>query len=199
MEGKERSLKEEIINTAKKLYGRSLAVAASGNISARLSDETILISCAQAQLAELDFSDIVKVDTSGKNSPEKAPSSELSLHSLVYQNFKVSKVLHCHPPLANGYFAVKDSLLPVTFEARFYLGGIPVIRQQTPTVTKPQEVVEALKASNIVVLKNHGVVAVGDDFSKMLSLVETLEEAIKSAVVAEVFKPREGQSSGLEI
>jgi putative sterol carrier protein len=49
-------------------------------------------------------------------------------------------------------------------------------------------VVEALKTSNLVVLKNHGVVAVAQDFQKAIGLVETLEEAVRSAAVARLFK-----------
>jgi ribulose-5-phosphate 4-epimerase/fuculose-1-phosphate aldolase len=143
-------------------------------------------------LADLVFSDIVKVDIrDGKTENGKDPSSELAIHSLVYKNFKEKVVLHCHPPLINGYFAVCDSLETLTFETRFYLGDVPVVKQDTPTVTNPAEVIDALKLSNIVVLKNHGVIAISDDFSKALALAEALEEAVKSAIVAKIFQGKQ--------
>lgn len=189
MANQEKTLAEKIINMGKRLYARGLAVASSGNLSIKLSDQEILITGAQAQLADLQFSDIVKIDiTNDEKESNKDPSSELPLHKLVYKNFKDSVVIHCHPPLINGYFAVCDSLEALTFETRFYLGNVPVVKQETPTVTKPAEVIDALKLSNIVVLKNHGVIAISDDFSKALALVETLEEAVKSAIVAKIFK-----------
>lgn len=187
MDKSEKDLKEKIIGIGKRLYQRGLAVASSGNISARLSNKVILITGAQSYLANLSFSDIVKIDIDSGQKEKQNASSELPLHSLVYRNFQSKVVLHCHPPLINGYFAVKPSLEPLTFETRFYLGQVPVVKQSTPTVTNPEEVVEALEVSRIVVLKNHGVIAIGNDFYQSLALIEVLEEAVKSAAVAEIF------------
>lgn len=198
MERTEKNLRQELVNTGRRLYGRGLAVASSGNISARLSDKTILITRAQVQLANTEVSDIVKVDIDKSLETKPLPSSELPLHSLIYQNFQTNIVLHCHPPLINGYFAVRPSLEILTFETRFYLGNVPVIDQDTPTVTRTKEVVDALKISNIVVLKNHGVVAIGDDFGQVLALVETLEEAVKSAAIAEIFKKTKTEQPSFE-
>ncbi|MCF7877193.1 MAG: class II aldolase/adducin family protein [Candidatus Omnitrophica bacterium] len=196
---REKQSAEKIIAIGKRLYQRNLAVAASGNISLKLSDKNILITGAQTQLSDLNYSDIVKVNiTNNKTDDGKIPSSELPLHNLVYKNFKAKAVLHCHPPLINGYFAVNQELKALTFETRFYLGDIPVVKQDTPTVTNPEEVVEALKLSNIVVLKNHGVIAIADNFLKALALVEALEEAVKSAVVAEIFKKEIGRGNQMK-
>jgi L-fuculose-phosphate aldolase len=195
MFNQEKKLAEKIISIGKRLYQRNLVVASSGNISLKLSGRKIFITGAQTQLGDLQFSDIVKVDIiSNKTEGQTTPSSELPLHSLVYKNFKTKVVLHCHPPLINGYFAVNQKLEALSFETRFYLGDVPVVKQDTPTVTNPDEVIEALKLSNIVVLKNHGVIAMADDFLKALALVETLEEAVKTAVVAKVFKNEKEQN-----
>lgn len=186
---KEKALKRKIIETGKRLYQAGLAVAKSGNISARLDDRHMLITATATSLGNLRYSDIVKVNLEALKPCGKAqPSSELPLHSLVYKNFPASVVVHAHPPLINGYFAVTDSLEALTFETKFYLGNVPVVPQETPTVTKPEEVVEALKASNLAVLKNHGAVAMAKDFQEALALLETLEEAVRSAAIARLFK-----------
>jgi len=122
------------------------------------------------------------------------------LHSLVYKNSKARVVVHCHPPLINGYFSVNSNLDAVTFETKFYLGDVPVIPQRTPTVTEPGPVIEALKSNNIVVLKNHGTVAIGEAFADALSITEALEEAVKSAAIARIFanKSPDGLDSALK-
>ena len=188
MADQESILKNEIIRVGKRLYSQGLTVAKSGNISAKLDDENILITASQSFLGSLVSEDIVKVNLNS-NKPEsgRAPSSELPLHSLVYKNFPSAVVIHCHPPLINGYFAVSSNLKALTFETKFYLGEVPVINQDTPTVTKPDQVIEALKANNLVVLKNHGTVAVSGNFDEALSLVEALEEAVRTAAVARLF------------
>ena len=184
----EKELKLEMINAGKRLYDAGLAVAKSGNLSARIDDENILITGTGTSLGRLKESDIVKVNLSnGKFEGGLNPSSELPLHSLVYKDFPAKVVIHCHPPLINGYFAVAKTLKAMSFETKFYLGDIPVIPQETPTVTDPLPVIAALKTNNLVILKNHGTVAIADKFEAALSITEALEEAVKSAAVARLF------------
>lgn len=187
--GKEKSLKGEIINTGKKLYDLRLVVARSGNLSARLDENNILITATGTSLGALSAEDIIKVDLSNDGDVKnKKVSTEFPLHSLVYKNFPSKVVIHCHPTLINAYFSQYSELKALTFETKLYLGNIPVVEQDTPSITKPQEVVDALKTSNLVVVKNHGVVSIADKFSDALYLIESLEEAVKLAAVARLFK-----------
>ncbi len=188
MADQESILKNEIIRVGKRLYSQGLAVAKSGNISAKLDDESILITAGGTFLGSLRPEDIIKVSLSTKNSQEgKHPSSELPLHSLVYKNFPSKVVVHCHPPLINGYFAVSSKLKALSFETKFYLGEVPVVSQDTPTVTELDEVIQALKVNNLVVLKNHGAIAMADNFNEALALIEALEEAVRTAALARLF------------
>lgn len=188
MNGQEKALKEQIIKIGRRLYETGLAVAKSGNISCRLDEQNILITATGTCLGDLNQADVVRFDLlQGKCRDEKNPSSELPLHSLIYKNFPQKTVIHAHPPLINGYFALLDYLKPLTFETKLYLGDIPVVKQDTPTVTSPEQVISALKTNNLVVLKNHGAVVMGNDFQEGLGLMEALEEAIKVAAVARLF------------
>ncbi|MCM8819549.1 MAG: class II aldolase/adducin family protein [Candidatus Omnitrophica bacterium] len=184
-----KGLKREIIKIGKILYNKNLAIAKSGNISAKIDEQNILITASGTFLGFLKESDIIKVNLATQIVDEnKEPSSELPLHSLIYKNFPMVKtVLHCHPPLTCGYFASCDSLEPLTFEARLYLGNLKIVPQQTPTVTEPEAVIQALRSNNLVVLKNHGVVVVGENFLEGLGLIEALEEAIKTLALAKLF------------
>lgn len=189
MAEQEKILKDEIIELGKRLYERGLAVANSGNISTRLDDKNILVTAAGTHLGSLKSDDVIKFNLEiNKAEDKKPPTSEISLHTLIYKNFSHQKIIHCHPPLINAYFAVTSDLKALTFETKFYLGEVPVVEQDTPTVTKPEKVIEALKLNNIVVLKNHGAVAVSDNFKDALALIEVLEEAVKTAAVARLFK-----------
>jgi L-fuculose-phosphate aldolase len=184
----ERDLRLEIIKVGKRLYDAALAVAKSGNLSARLDEDNILITASGTFLGQLKEEDIVKVNLgSAKFTGDIKPSSELPLHSLVYKNFSAKVVVHCHPPLINGYFAVAEKIKAMSFETKFYLGDIPVIPQETPTVVDPDPVIAALKTNSLVVLKNHGTVAIADKFEDALSITEALEEAVKSAAIARLF------------
>lgn len=186
--GKENSLKEDIVDIGKELYGLRLVAAKSGNLSARIDENNILITATGACLGSLTSDDILKVDLGQDNVKSQNVTTEFPLHSLVYKNFPVKIIIHCHPPLTNAYFAVYSELKALTFETKLYIGNVPVVPQDTPAVTKPEAVIEALKVSNLVVLKNHGVVAIADGFKQALHLVDNLEEAVKTAAVARLFK-----------
>lgn len=185
----EKLLKEEIINIGKKLYQFRLVVARAGNLSARIDEHSILVTATGRSLGDLTSDDIIKVDlTNEKEVQDKRLTSEFPLHNLVYKNFPAKVIIHCHPTLVNAYFAVCDELKTLTFETKLYLGNIPVVTQDTPSITKPLAVVDALKNSNLVVIKNHGIVSIAENFNDCLYLIESLEEAVKVAAVARIFK-----------
>ncbi|WAC06365.1 MAG: class II aldolase/adducin family protein [Thermodesulfobacteriota bacterium] len=186
----EKFLKEEIIRLGKKLYDLRLAVARGGNLSSRLAQDTILITATSVSLGELREEDIITVDlTNSADCTNKSLSTEFPLHSLIYKNFsKINRVIHCHPPLTNAYFSVYDDLEILTFETKLFLGQIPAVKQFTPSVTNPKEVIDALKMNNLVAMKNHGVVSMGENFTEAFYLIESLEEAVRMAGVARLFK-----------
>ncbi|MCX5712143.1 MAG: class II aldolase/adducin family protein [Candidatus Omnitrophica bacterium] len=186
---KENKYRDEIKAIGKKLYDLRLVVARSGNLSQRIDGNTILVTATGTSLGSLTDEDIIKVDLSSSVDIKKERlTSEFPLHALVYKNFPSKVAIHCHPTLINAYFAVYPDLKPITFETKLYLGKIPVVEQDTPTITKPELVIEALKESSIVVIKNHGVISIADKFSDALYIIEALEEAIKVAAVARIFK-----------
>jgi len=182
-------LLKELINTGKRLYMRSLVAARSGNLSCRLDKTALLITRTGSGLGELKPRDIVKVNIANEQELKNPLlSSEFPLHKLIYERLDTEVVIHCHPPLVNAYFAVSPSLDILTFETKLYLGNVPLIPQETPAITDLEPVISALKLSNIVVIKNHGVVAIGKSFTEALYLVEMLEEAVRTAAVARLFK-----------
>jgi len=185
---REKALKQEMINTGRKLYQQHLVAASAGNLSARLDKNHILITKTGSSLGNLTSRGILKVDFCDPADIKSKPlSTEFPLHSLIYKNFPAQSVIHCHPPLTNGYFCVYPELKNFTFESKLYLGDIPVVTQGTPSISRPELVIEALRTSNLAVIKNHGVVCMAEDFRKALNLIETLEEAVKIAGLARLF------------
>ncbi len=182
-------LREEIIKIGKKLYDLRLVVARAGNLSAKIDANNILITATGISLGALTDQDIIKVDLSKEDDVKyKKVTSEFPLHRLIHKNFPSKVVIHCHPTLINAYFAVCNDLKALTFETKLYLGNVPVVEQDTPAITKPELVIEALKLNNLVVVKNHGVVSIADNFIDALHLIEALEEAVKVAAIARLFK-----------
>lgn len=186
---KDKRLKKEIIGIGKRLDTLRLVAGSSGNLSARIDGKNILVTATGTALGALRIKDIIKADLTDESClKSKGVTSEFPLHSLIYKNFPHRVVIHCHPVLINAYFAVYSDIKALTFETKLYLGNIPVVAQDTPAVSKPELVIEALKTSNLVVLKSHGVVAAAGNFKDALCLIETLEEAVRTCAVARLFK-----------
>ena len=191
MPRKVKILRKQIIDIGKKLCRLGLVAGRAGNLSAKLDNNNLLITATGRALGNLKYSDILQVNlTKKKEAKTKPVSSEFPLHSLIYQSFASKVVIHCHPPLTNAYFSVYPSIKALTLETKFYLGEIPVVKQKTPTVTRPEAVISALKKAKLVVLKNHGVVSVGENFDVALSFIETLEAAVKVVVVARLLQQK---------
>lgn len=169
--------KAKIIFWATQLYKRGLVFGKSGNISLKVEKEKILITTHDTYLGLLEKEDILLLDINGKIiEGEKSPTSEKEMHLKIHQEFSEKKVIiHAHPPHTVYFFHFFKGLEPISFEERFYLGRVVAIPQYTPTVTELGPVIKALENSDIVVLKNHGVVAIGEDFKSAFSLIELLE------------------------
>lgn len=173
--------KKEIINWGRELYLRHLASGSSGNISMKLSADSLLITAHDAYLGFLSESDVVLTDSRGMPVEKDAASStETPLHVNIYKEIDTACVIHSHPPYTNAFFANFRRLEMFTFEVRLYLGDIPVIPQETPAVTDIKPVIEALKRSNIVILKNHGVAAIASNLRQAFAYIDYVEELSKT-------------------
>jgi L-fuculose-phosphate aldolase len=178
-------LKNKIIEIGKLLWDKGLVTGFNGNISARLDADTILITATGTSLGYLKLSDIVTLSLkTGEVIGEGKASSERFMHTEVYKNFPdIKAVVHTHPTYTNGFFLSNETLEPKTFEAKFYLGTVRSVAQSTPSVTAMEPVIKELRTSNIVVLRNHGVVAMGKDLFYAFVLIQELEEQTKVELV----------------
>lgn len=177
-------LKNEIIRIGKLLWDKGLVFGFNGNISVRLDANTLLITATGTCLGYLTEKDILTMNVSGEVVGQGKASTERLMHTAVYKALpNVKCIVHTHTTYTNGFFLNNDRFIPKTFEAQFYLGEVKAIPQTTPSVTDVTPVVDALKVNNIVVLKNHGVVAVGEDLFNAFVLIQELEEQVKMDLV----------------
>src|SRR5271154_4985531 len=178
-------LTDEIIRIGKLLWDKGLVFGFNGNISARVYADTILITATGTCLGYLKLADIVTLNLkTGEVIGEGKASSERFMHTEVYKNFPdIKAVVPTHPTYTNGFFLSNETLEPKTFEAKFYLGTVKSVPQSTPSVTAMEPVIKELKVSNMVVLRNHGVVAMGPDLFHAFVLIQELEEQVKMNLV----------------
>jgi L-fuculose-phosphate aldolase len=184
--------KQEIIFWGSQLHQHGINHGRSGNIS-RSIDDNILMTAHESYLGFLDEDDILVLDQTGTVlEGDKDPTSEKDLHLSIYEQFHQKHVvIHAHPPYTVHYFHHFDTLTPITLEERAYLGKVGAIAQKTPTITDLDAVHQALGNNDIVVIKDHGVVAIGADFKYTFSLIELLEINARLRLITSVSPVRE--------
>jgi L-fuculose-phosphate aldolase len=174
------TLEHEMIGWGKLLFERRLVSGWGGNLSCRLDKKCFMITGQHAPLGFLSPKDLVALDQNGKpiNTAQRA-SSETPMHLAVYAGTDAQAIVHVHPPLVLAFSLSHDSFAPLSFEEKYTIGEVAVIGQDTPTVTKPEKVVEALKYSPVAIIKGHGTVAIGKNFQEAFLFTDLLEEAVR--------------------
>ena len=176
----EDSAAQEIIRIGRTAYEKNLVAARAGNLSIRLGAGRFMITGQGAALGFLSRRDLIITDLDGtKIKGAGGPSFETGLHSALYKNSDARSVVHLHPPFTLALTAAQRALSPITFEAALFLGTVPVIAQEAPNVIDTAPVAAALTLNNIVILKNHGVVSVGETLRDAFFLAELLEESAR--------------------
>jgi L-fuculose-phosphate aldolase len=112
------------------------------------------------------------------------------LHRNIYNNRQdVNAIVHTHSPFTIG-ISISSKFQHVIEEARIVVGD-PVVISNRPSGSKDlaESVSGAFQnpATRAVVIKNHGVVAVGKDIHQGRAIVESLEEWAKILMVSEIF------------
>lgn len=174
----EAQLRQRMVETGAHLWRRGLVGAAEGNLSVRLSPDTILCTPSGVSKGSLRPEELVVTDLAGKPIGAGQPSSELRLHLRFYRERPdCGAVVHAHPPCATAFALahrpIPDGLLP---EAVVVLGSIKLCPFGMPgTEELPESLGESLQGHDCYLLANHGAVTVGRDLEEALFRMETLE------------------------
>lgn len=181
-----------MIRWGKLLFERRLISGWGGNLSCRVGKNNFLITGQHAPLGFLSPPDLVRLGQQG--TPVKKgqrASSETPMHLAVYAGTDAQAIVHVHPPMVLAFSLTHESFAPLSYEEKYTIGEVPIVFQDTPTVTRPEKVVDELKYHPIVIIKGHGTVAIGKDFQEAFLLTDLLEEAVH----CQFFKERLGKGA----
>lgn len=175
----------KLIEVCNNLYDKQLVSGKSGNVSIRL-DDYIAITPTLKAINGLDEEDIVLVDFKSNLLTKGTPSSEVGMHLEIYKKRPdVNAIIHTHAPYATG-FAFSDKKIK-------RLEGFGKINQKhlsSIEYEKPGSKKLAIKASegigheDVLILKNHGVICVGENLKETESLSIFIEESAKTQFVS---------------
>jgi putative sterol carrier protein len=118
------------------------------------------------------------------------------MHLAIYGGTDAQAIVHAHPPMVLVFSLNHRSFVPLSFEEKYTIGEVPIVAQDTPTVTRPEQVVEELKYQPVVIIKGHGTVAIGRSFQEAFLVTDLLEEAVRCQLIQERGEPMSSGAGG---
>jgi L-ribulose-5-phosphate 4-epimerase len=178
-------MKKRIIGAAQKAERDGLCMTGSGNFS-MLDRESgqIVITPSGVRREDLKTEDIPIISLSGDIIEEGIngkPSSEYRMHIAAYQcRTDIFSVVHTHSHYATAFAVRGKKIEPVVFEALFYGINTEVAVYGRPgSKDLADSIVEPLKKADVCILKNHGILAVGDTVEQVLLKARYVEDVAK--------------------
>ncbi|AXI47643.1 aldolase [Sulfitobacter sp. SK012] len=186
----ETHLREEITRFAKSLFDRGLTPGSSGNISARLSDGSLLVTPTGSSMGFLDPAQISHLSEDMTHISGDKPTKEIPLHSAFYDTRKTTgAVVHLHSSHAVALSMLpeidpQNALPPLTPYGIMRLGKVQLLPFFLPGDVAMGEAVRGLAGKrSAVLLANHGPVVAGRDLEAAVYAMEELEETAKLAIM----------------
>jgi len=188
------TIRAEIVEVCRLMYGRNLIAASDGNVSVRWGERYLITTPTGLYKGFLRPEDLVVTDLEGQLAPDSvaprnghSPSAELRLHLEVYrQRPDVRAVVHAHPPITTALTVAGVSLAPCILpETLVTLGTIVTTAYATPTSAQGPEVIRPyIRDHDALVLDRHGAVTVGDNVFSAYARMEKVENTAEVILAA---------------
>jgi L-fuculose-phosphate aldolase len=182
-------LKKELVEVSKHLYNKGLIGGLEGNLSIYQND-VIYITPSGFSKGFLNEDMIIVTNINGEllEKNEYKPSSEIKLHLLSYQaRDDIKSVIHTHSPYSTA-FALSGHEISSDGSAELIalFGKIPLAKYGT---IGSDEIFTGVKEYiydyDVVLLQNHGIMAVAESIQTAFFKIETVENIAKSFIIAE--------------
>lgn len=182
-----------MIQISSYLYEKGLVPGKSGNISIRYKKdeyERIAVTPSRLSLKSLVEKDIVIVDMDENKiyDDNKTPTSELLMHLKIYKARKdIDAIVHTHSPIATGFAFAGEKIERIEGFGPIKDQFIPYVDYYNPgSVELAEAVSKGLEKTDVVILKEHGIVSIGENLDEASLLSEFIEESAKTQFVKKV-------------
>lgn len=182
--------KKNVVKISHYLYRKGLVPGKSGNISLKICEKEeclVIITPSGICLKDVTPESLVVINSFGETvEPGKRPSSELAMHLKIYQKRNdVRAVVHTHSPYATGFSHTKKLIPHLEGFGNIKDPYIKMVEYASPGSQKLADIAsDGLKEEDGLILKKHGVLAVGADLDEAVILAEFIEISAKTVFVA---------------
>ena len=182
----EAELRVELCDLGASMYSRGLTAGSSGNLSARLADDTWLATPTGVSVGRLDPAALSRLDAAGRLLGGHEPTKEVPLHAAMYAARPQERAvvhLHSHWSVAVSLLPgldPDDALPPLTAYQVMKVGRLALLPYYPPGGTAAADAIRALgRAPRAVLLARHGPVVAGSSPTAAADAVEELEAAAR--------------------
>ncbi len=188
------SRKKHIVDAMKRLYSNNLISMRDGNVSFKPKNKNYFyISAGSVRKNEINEDQVIKVNFKENNSSydvhydidyKYQPSREIFIHSFLQtdKNYfdKDTFIIHAHPPNIISYIGINKSKQLNTIknifpEINIQNIGLNVDYHEAGSYELATNCYENLIHNDIVGMKRHGSLSIGNDIDKLFEDIETLE------------------------
>lgn len=184
------------MDCVKSMYNMGLTSSVSGNHSIRIQNKSwIWITPSGVPRYNLQVKDLVRINLeTGETIGGLKPSIEWHMHASIYKRLrKVNAIMHTHSPYTLGIaISAVDEFQHILEEAKFVVGNPVIISNKPSGSTELANTVSRAFGSTeeqirAVIIRNHGVVTIGNSIHQARAVVESLEEWAKIWTITKVF------------
>ncbi len=180
--------KKELIHTGLALKENKLISLSGGNVSYRLPENKILVTPSGMAYEKMVPEDIVVLDIGGNiiEGTRRASVDSIALLHIYKNMSRVKAIIHTHQPYATAIGMIYDQVPPaVTTLANACAGMVNVAPfTSAASLAMGVETVNHIGDANAVILKNHGVITVGNTLKEALYAAVYMEDALKTFFIA---------------
>jgi L-ribulose-5-phosphate 4-epimerase len=185
-------LRKELSDFSRRAFNRGLVSGTGGNMSVRIpGTDQVLITPTGISLADIEPEINLLMNLDGailENPCDLKSSKETGFHLAAYRlRPDAGAVAHLHPPYATAYSNKSKPLPMVTVSARGVLGEVPCIESaKAGSRELSQYVQEGLKqypSVKVMLMREHGILALGPDLSTVYYLSDLAEDTAKIAFI----------------
>jgi L-fuculose-phosphate aldolase len=171
---------------ATKIVQSGLVVGAGGNLSMRDGD-IMYISPSGFDLQEIEDHQWVRVEIStGKVLGDLKPSSEVLMHLECFRKRPdIQAVLHAHPSYSVGVSSTGKTIPSLFPDFPAMVRRVAYLDYMIPTTEVLANAVgNVIRDSDVVVMRNHGVLTVGKTMKEAYFFMQLTEESAKVYTIA---------------
>ncbi len=182
------AVRQQVVEAAKAMYSKGLVNAFEGNVSSK-EDNRVYITPTATCKSLLTPDSLAVTDEYGKVAEGCAarPSSEIKLHLAIYRiRPDVKAVVHTHSVFATAYAIANKPIVTEAYPEMILLfDKIPVVPYGTPATDEIYRGIEKyIFDTDVFLIGNHGVVAVGNSAMDAFYKAESVESMAKTLTIA---------------